>query len=302
MLGLSEKLVRRVSRAGLVAAFGVFSGLAVCAPAFADAGWVLTQRSATFGDQYLYISKNGLKCQNPKAGTAFVTHAPDWNVTIYNEKTKVYYQTTIDKWKAEMQARGMGQDMQNKNWSKTGNTNICGLKATEYKMTGANTLHLKGKRAQSISGANYWIADDITVPPQLTQLLATAYGLPTTQNVPLRLQMTESGKQRQMLDTYHFQASDIPIAYFNVPSGLTAVKSDAEVMMNDEQKEIFKDMARDFEDIKSKPATAAAPAGSPIPAATTASAPASSGNKINVGGMNLDKDKVQKFLDAFKKH
>jgi hypothetical protein len=274
-------------------------------PAFADdSGWVLTQKSAQFGDQYLYVTKNGLKCYNPRAGFAFVSHAPDWNVIFYNEKTRVYYQTTMDKWKAEMRSRGFGTDMQDRNWTKGGSSNICGLHAVEHKMTVSNTLRL-GKRATTqISGATYWTCEDISVPPQLSSLLSTVYGLPTTQYIPLRVLAVEQGKNKQLLDTYRSQQSAIPVSYFSCPSGLTPVKSDAEVMMNDEQKQILNDMARDLDDPKSSKSASAQTSAAPLrqtPVATASGATASSGKTINVGGVSLDKDKVQKFLDAFQK-
>src|SRR5262249_28005297 len=47
--------------------------VALGSPARADDdGWVLTQKSAMFGDQYVYLTKNGMKCYNPKVGFAFV--------------------------------------------------------------------------------------------------------------------------------------------------------------------------------------------------------------------------------------
>lgn len=271
-------------------------------PALAnDAGWVLTQKSANFGDQYLYISPSGMKCYNPRAGTAMVTKAPDWNVTLYNEKTRVYYQTTPDKWRQEIEAHGFRTDMASSAWARGAKSNICGLNATEYRMTGANTLHSGKKKSTNISGATYWCSDDIKVPPQLSQLLATVYGLPTTQSVPLRLTCVEKGANRTILETYRSQAAAIPVSYFEPPTGLTPVKSDAEVMMNDEQKQIINDMARELDDVNARPSSSQStysPSGAPT--ATTSGA-AASGETINVGGLNLNKEKLQKFIEALKK-
>ncbi len=50
--------------AWLVAVFFVLSAPLALAD---DKGWVLTQKSAQLGDQYIYISPNGLKCVNPRA-------------------------------------------------------------------------------------------------------------------------------------------------------------------------------------------------------------------------------------------
>lgn len=69
-----------------------FLAFAVAGPAARadEQGWVLTQKSQNLGDQYVYISASGLKCVNPKAGFAMVTRAPDWNIVMFNDKTRVF--------------------------------------------------------------------------------------------------------------------------------------------------------------------------------------------------------------------
>jgi hypothetical protein len=280
-----------------------------------DKGWILTQKSATFGDQYVYISPNGLKCYNPRAGFAFVTHGPDWNITLYNEKTHVYYNTTMDKWRSELETRKLSGDIQNAKWTKGSNTNILGLRAVQYVMNGGNTLrvpHSKNRAAHSVSDANYWVSEDITVPPALASLLSTAYGVPATQNVPLRMTCTDGGAKKTLLETYRSQQAPIPVSYFECPSGFSPVKSGAEVMMNDEEKQILNDLAKDpgSEGAPSAAAQSAygqatAPAAAAVSTSSAATmagaAPGGSPNTINVGGLNLDKAKVQKFLENLRK-
>lgn len=250
--------LRPINLSCLVLLWAVLS--AVC-PSFSaaqadDKGWVLTQKSTTLGDQYVYISSNGLKCVNPRAGFALVTHAPDWNVVLFNDKTKVYFETTLDKWKQQLSNRGLSSPMSGKSWSKGGSAQIAGLKATEYVMRGgATTFQMAVRSAQharqvTIQGANYFVSDEITVPPKLADLLSTAYGLPPTQNVPLRLNCVESGRPRVLLDTYHMELSAIPISYFQCPQGYKPVKSDAEVMMTDDQRQMIEDMTKEMGDIK----------------------------------------------------
>ena len=81
-----------------------------------DRGWVLTQKSQTLGDQYVYISPNGLKCVNPKAGFAMVTCAPDWNIVMFNDKTRVFFATTLERYKRDLEAHGLTSDMASRTW------------------------------------------------------------------------------------------------------------------------------------------------------------------------------------------
>ena len=151
---------------------------------------------------------------------------------------------------------------------------------------GANFKKVLGKKVTALRAANYWVANDITVPSRLSELLATAYGLPPTQNVPLRLDTVDAKGSRRMLETYRMEQSAIPVSYFTCPTGYKQVTSDAEVMMNAEQKQMIDDMTRDMPGLDSAPTqTYRAPA---TPAAT----PAATG-----GGAN----DLSRLLDAFNK-
>lgn len=246
-----------------------------------ETGWVLTQKSQTFGDQYLYVSPSGFKCVNPKAGIAFVTRAPNWDVVMFNDRTRVYFATTFDQWKRQIASRFNNerkQAMANCNWARGQAGNIAGLRATQFVMHGTNKglQRIANKRSQHLSqvnSADYWVSEDIKVPPRLAELLADIYGLPPSTSVPLRLTYTvEGGGGRRVLDTYRCQSCPIPVTYYNSPTGYAAVKSEVEVMADEETKQMIDDMARDLD---SKP---------------------SGGGSKPITNQDLDK-----FLDAFKK-
>jgi hypothetical protein len=219
--------------------------------AFAEQGYVLTQRSTKMGDQYLYVSSEGIKISNPKAGFNLVSQAPNWDITLFNDKTHCFYQTTADSYRQQLQGRTGDTEFKNSTWSKMGDTYLLNMKATEYRM-GSKTIRQKTRSGQlvnkTITGAQYWVAADIQIPPKLTDLLAAAYGLPTQQSqcIPLRLKYSDGGKENLVLDTYRVDKAPIPVAYFARPQGYKPVTSDAEVMMNDEQKQIMSDMAKDL--------------------------------------------------------
>ncbi len=67
-----------------------------CAVAFAmpgaqadERGWVLTQRSITLGDQYVYISPSGIKIINPRQGIGSIVKSPNWDVLLFNDQTRL---------------------------------------------------------------------------------------------------------------------------------------------------------------------------------------------------------------------
>lgn len=303
-----------------------FCGGFSSAPALADEkGWVLTQKSEKFGDQYIYISGNGLKLVSPSRGINIVTCAPDWNVALYNDKTRMYYSTTFDKWMADLDRKtaGNGQDMSDRNWAKAGSQKVAGLSATQYTMNGGGPRVAKHA---AIRHADCWISDDIAVPGRISKMLAKAYGLPDTHMFPLKVSyVNSSGSLSSMLDTYYQKTCPIPANYFGLPMGYKRGESEADVMIDDETKQILNDLASD-QPSRSTPAssqsyqptyqqrpTATAPAyvppvstgnnppaGSVAPVAPTAAgstvaAPAS----IDFGnGYSLDREKLRKIKEA----
>ena len=248
-----EVFERKSSSVRLIAALACSLAFTIgtAISAFAEQGYVLTQRSTKMGDQYLYISSEGIKITNPKAGFNLVSQAPNWDITLFNDKTRCFYQTTADNYRAKLQGRTGDTEFKNSSWSKMGDTYLLNMKATEFRM-GAKTVRQKNKAGQlvnkTITGAQYWVASDILIPPKLTDLLAAAYGLPTQQSqcIPLRLKYNDGNKENLVLDTYRVNKAPIPVAYFATPQGYKPVTSDAEVMMNDEQKQIMSDMAKDL--------------------------------------------------------
>ncbi|HEY9785025.1 MAG TPA: hypothetical protein V6D17_06445 [Candidatus Obscuribacterales bacterium] len=246
--------LRVFSRAIVSLALFVFLSTCFAPAVMADeAGWVLTQKSLTFGDQYLYISPSGFKCVNPRAGVAFVTRAPNWDVVMFNDRTRVCFNTTFEAWKRQLSGRMSSErsrQMSGSSWVRGGSGNIAGLRATQYVMQGVNAglQRAAAKRGGgTISGADYWVADQIQVPPRLAEMLANIYGLPTTVSIPLRLTCsTKEGGAKLVLDTYRSQTCPIPISYYNAPSGYKPVQSDVEVMADEETKQMIDDMSRDL--------------------------------------------------------
>lgn len=250
------RLPRIFSRAALLTLALVLPFVASVTPAQADdKGWVLTQKSLMMGDMYLYVSPSGFKFVNPKAGVNFVTRSPNWDVIMFNDRTKVCYSATLDTFKKQVTANlpQRRSELGAANWQKGSVSNIANLRATQYVMSDAAGVQArvaarKGQRVQQhLKGADYWVCEDIQVPPQLADLLSSMYGLPNTLNVPLRLSVTtaEQGTKMQ-LDTYRSQACPIPISYYSMPSGYRPVKSSVEVMADEDTKQIIDDMAKDL--------------------------------------------------------
>lgn len=258
-------------------------------------GWMLTQRSEYMGDQYVYVSKSGFKWVNPKAGANLVTASPDWVVTMFNDKTRQYFQTTFDQWRNQMISTGgqRARDMQAARWKAAGSGNISGLKATKYVMSGG-PIGAGGGKLSTVKAATCWVSDEIEVPAAIADVLSRAYGMPRTRYFPLRVTyVTGSGQVKSALDTYRSSTCPIPAAYFAKPNGYALASSQAEVLMDDETRQIFEDMAGEA-GIKRKP-VAARPAATPAAAQKTAA-----GSNTPPPKPGSTADQLSKLLDALK--
>jgi len=259
-----------------------------------ERGWVLTQRSAAMGDQYVYISSSGIKIVNPSRGIGSIVTPPNWDVLFFNDQTHLIYSLSYDQWKNKL-LRKQGS-LSNIKWNRGGSATIAGLNANEYRM---QNLAAHAKSPHDWISAEYWVARDIRVSPKLSGLLAAAYGTPDNASVPLRLTYkTAGGKDGVSLDTYYQQATTIPSSFFRGPTGYQLAKTAADVMMNDEDREMLNDLAKD---LRGRPDSTDA---------TSATIHGTNGRTATItipqegihlpNGKTVSKDQISKFLDAFK--
>ena len=216
-------------------------------------GWTLTQRSEYMGDQYIYVCRTGFKWVSPKAGANIVTSAPNWSVTMFNDKTKQYFVTTFAKWKSQMVSTGgrRARQMQAARWRKSGSGTISGLKATKYVMAGP--AKGGGGKLSGVKRASCWVSDDIEVPGPIADMLSKAYGMPRTKYYPLRVTyLTNRGQVKVALDTYRSSTCTIPATYFTSPSGYQLASSQAEILMDDDTRQLLRDMAGEVDSPRPK--------------------------------------------------
>lgn len=310
-----RRLLRKLSIRNFCAAVTLVGFCA--APALADEkGWVLTQRSAQFGDQYVYISPSGLKLVSPAKGINIVTSAPDWNVALYNDKNKSFYSTSFNKWMQDLDRKlaGRGQDMSDRKWTKSGSTKVAGQNATQYVTNGSPRM----AKSASIRHADCWISEDIAVPAHIAQMLAKVYGLPDTRTFPLKVSyVSNNGSLSSMLDTLSTQSCPFPPHYFGLPQGYKRAESEADVMIDDETRQILNDLAGDQptrqnssastyqRPVQQQPVTPVQTGNNPVTPANPAAQPAATATSANPnpsidlgGGYSLDREKLQRIKEA----
>lgn len=260
MMNFGMRLSRRLSVCAML--FLAFAGPAIAQ----EKGWVLTQRSTQMGDLYTYVSTSGLKWTVPKLGANIATQGPSWSVTMYNDKTKSYYTTTFQEWQNQIQRKdARAIEMKSNPWVKSGSGTVAGLRASKYVMQNKAPAAGGRRNLNAVAAAECWVADEITVPPSVSDMLSNTYGMPKTKFFPLRITYTASdGRPAVALDTYRSEARAIPQNYFASPAGYKLVSSQAEVFMDDETQQMMNDMAAEMGlDAPRRPQQQARPAAAP---------------------------------------
>jgi hypothetical protein len=250
-------------------------------------GWILTQNSKVFGDQYVYISTQGVKCINPRQGIGWIAQGPQWNITFFNDKTKVYYPISYQQWKTKINNQGI--TAANLSGAKIGSDVIAGMKATQYKMTNATSSNV-GKW----QSADYWLSDDIRVPPSLGQLISSVCQLPASDLVPLKMSYRDKNNQPvNLLQTYRQQRASVPEQTFYLPHQYKLAKSEVEVLISQENRHLINELANDLNDRgeKSKDISSTASGLSLDKVPDQVTLP---------NGRTVSKDQINKFLNGLK--
>jgi hypothetical protein len=261
-----------------------------------ETGWILTQRTKLLGDQYVYISTHGVKCINPKQGIGWITQTPNWNITFFNEKTKLYYPLSSSSWKTKIAKNGLIPS--NIKWSKISTGSVAGLKASQYKMV--NSASSNGTQSTKWLSATYWLADEINVPASLAQLISSACGLPASDSIPLELSYcNQKGNTETLLKTYHKQIAAIPDSYFSSPAGYKIARSEVEVLVSKENRALIDELANDItsDNLHTKINPQLIDASKQISPESINKLP----NQVNLpGGRTISKDQINKFLNRLK--
>jgi hypothetical protein len=232
------------------AAIGISIDVAPAGQAQQQKGWALYQTSPHSGVWYVYLSKNGLAAVNKKIGATLVTRAPQWNVVLYNDKTKVYYLSTLSQWKGSFQSPNAKTNRFKQAAKKAVSTPprkgktapIAGLMATQY----ITESPLQGSGAKR---AEFWVTRDIEVAPQLTEILAKTYGygLNDVHGMPLRVAyIDETGKRIPVFDTLKAQQQIIPTESFTYPPTYTQVDNEVAVFMDEKGRKAMANIMDDL--------------------------------------------------------
>ncbi len=214
--------------------------LSALAPAAAQAataqGWLLNQYTPYSGQHQLFFSSDGLRIATRKMGITVVSKAPDWTITMFNDRSKTFYQTSYQDWTRRHKRPGHSK-FGNKPPRKGTTSNIAGLSATQY---------IQGTQGQPGSIV-YWLSNDITVPKQLSSIITSQFNLPSVTGMPLRVdQVDDHGRPVTALNTESAHTQHLTAANFRYPSAYKRVQDDMEVLVPNESSQSTQDLLNEL--------------------------------------------------------
>lgn len=215
-------------------------------------GWELIQDNPHTGEWHVYLSNQGMAAMNKKMGCTLVTKAPEWNVVMFNDKTKVYFLSPLSEWKgAQSSLKNSAKSRQaysrattsliEKPPKKLKDENILGHKTSLYLTDNLVTTGLKK--------VEFSITPEIEAPDQLRQVFGKIYGVGLTKlkGLPLKVSyIDENGKRSPVFETRKMDKKEIARKIFTHPSDYKRVDSEIAVLMDEKGREAMASIMDDL--------------------------------------------------------
>ncbi len=185
-------------------------------------------QSDYFGNSTMQVSKDGIRIDSKKLGIVIVSHAPDWSVIAFNERSKSYYEATLEQWKKRV-ASHSGIKHGKQEIKQTGTAKIQGQSVKVYRWIDNRT---KGLKKPNPVITDLYAMQSILVPKQAAAVIASASDLPPDFGLPMRITRSQKGgKSATVLDTLNCKQSTIAKTVFFQPKGFKRVSSEVALIM-----------------------------------------------------------------------
>lgn len=190
--------------------------------------WFIKHKHPMYGENLLYLTKKGMRVENPLFGYVWVRKENDKNFYIFNPQKRNYFtsQGIAELGRAEMVAILTTRDLEGMNWSKaklkpSGTATIAGIPTVKYVFKGQKKWE-------------FWVTQHFGVPLWEYEDNCEWSKIPQFHALPMRIIITlQNGEKRSMLDTLAVKKTTIPLSKLALPAGLKRTQNIAEVSDHD---------------------------------------------------------------------
>ncbi len=183
-----------------------------------QSGLTMEVESDYFGNSTMKVSKDGIRIDSKKLGITIVSHAPGWSVIAFNERSKSYYEATLEEWKKRVASRA-GAKHCKQEIKLTGTAKIEGQKVKVYRWVDDRTRG--GRKKPNPVITDMYAMQSLLVPKQAAAVIASASDLPPDFGLPMRITRSQQGdkKASMVLDTLKCKEGAIAKTVFFQPVG-----------------------------------------------------------------------------------
>jgi hypothetical protein len=195
-----------------------------------QSGLTMEVESDYFGNSTMRVSKDGIRIDSKKLGISIVSHAPGWSVILFNERSKSYYEATLEEWKKRVASRA-GMKHGKQEIKLTGSAKIEGQKVKVYRWVDDTTR--SGRKKPNPVSTDLYAMQSLLVPKEAAAVLASASDLPPDFGLPMRITRSQLGmkKASMVLDTLKCKEGAIAKTVFFQPKGFKRVSSEVALIM-----------------------------------------------------------------------
>ncbi len=212
---------------------------------------VLKQRHAYLGSLEMILADDAVRISENVNGTVVIARGPQWKVSVYNTRNKLYYDMSLDTWKKHGLRVTWVMMANTSDWPvvKTGSEKLLGRDTDVYILPADPNARAKIRMHKPIdfnygSAGEYWV-DKMPGSRERTAVIMQLYKLPEVPQTPLKLKVynpgnsalygisnTAAGKEQLLLQTFSIKKASVPASTFDVPPGYKRAKDDSEVTIS----------------------------------------------------------------------
>lgn len=212
---------------------------------------VIKQKHAYLGSLEMILAEDALRISENVNGTVVIARAPQWKVTVYNTRNKLYYDMSLDTWKKHGLRVTWVMMANTSDWPvvKAGSEKFLGRDTDVYLLPADPNARAKIRMHKPVDfnygkAGEYWV-DKKPGPRERTTVIMQLYKLPEVPQTPLALKAfnpgnsgffgvsnTAAGKETMLLQTFSIKKAMMPASTFDVPSGYKRAKDDSEVTIS----------------------------------------------------------------------
>lgn len=221
--------------------------IALAAPATQQVE-IWQQKHGYLGTLEVILAPNAIRISEKGKDIVILAKAPDWKVFVYNKKTKLFYDMTLDVWKKHGLRVTWTMMSATSDWPivKAGNEKLLKRDADVYFLAADPNAKAKLRMGKPIDfsygkAGVYWI-DKAPCAKERTAVMLQLYKTPEVQSTPLALKTFNKRsygyqgassnapeKEQMLLETLSITKATMPSNTFDLPPGYKRAKDDHDV-------------------------------------------------------------------------